>query len=44
MCRVKGITARRSRPRFVRCQSILQRPPDIGTQNNFFGGVAREWW
>jgi hypothetical protein len=21
-----------------------KRPPDIGTQNNFIGGVAREWW
>jgi hypothetical protein len=26
--------------RFVRCQSIRQRPPAKGTQNNFFSGVA----
>ena len=25
--------------RFVRCQSIRQRPPDIGTQTSFFRGV-----
>jgi hypothetical protein len=31
-------------PRFVRCQSIRQRPPAIGTQNSFFSGVARAWW
>ena len=25
--------------RFVRCQSMRQRPPVMGTQNSFFSGV-----
>ena len=29
----------RSRPRFVRCQSICQRRPAIDTQKSFFKGV-----
>jgi hypothetical protein len=28
-------------PRFVRCQSIRQRPPATGTQKSLFGGVTR---
>ena len=28
-------------PRLVLCQSIRQRPPDIGTQNSRFCGVPR---
>src|ERR1035438_10474299 len=30
-----------SHPRFVRGQSIRQRPPDTGTQNSLLGGVPR---
>ena len=30
-------------PRFVRGQSIRQRPPDTGTQNSGFVGVPRVW-
>lgn len=26
-------------PRFVRCQSIRQRPRDVDTQHNFLSGV-----
>ena len=26
-------------PRFVRCQSIRQRPPAMGTQKSFFKGL-----
>ena len=32
------------RPRFVRGQSIRQRPPGTATQNSRFGGVPRAWW
>jgi hypothetical protein len=31
-------------PRFVRGQSIRQRPPGTDTQNSRFGGVPRAWW
>jgi hypothetical protein len=31
-------------PRFVRGQSIRQRPPGTGTQNNRFSGVPCAWW
>jgi hypothetical protein len=30
--------------RFVRCQSIRQRPPDRGTQESVFRGVPLAWW
>ena len=31
-------------PRFVRGQSIRQRPAGTDTQNSRFGGVPRAWW
>jgi hypothetical protein len=37
MCSGKAAHA----PRFVRCQSIRQRPLAIGAQNSFVTGVAR---
>lgn len=39
MCNGKAAHA----PRFVRCQSIRQRPPATVTQNSFFWGVALAW-
>ena len=39
MCSGKAAHA----PRFVRCQSIRQRPPVMGTQKSFFSGVPLAW-
>jgi hypothetical protein len=41
---INGSAATRHLPRLVRCQSILQRPPEVLIQTSRLAGVPRVWW